>query len=457
MSDIATDLRRYGDALEDSRIARTTPGRPSSSRHRGFLVTAALVAIAVIVVVGLTVLLSGPQHRNARVDVSDGPAAGPTTIASTPWFAPTVVPSELELWNVSSNAEGSGKGESVQLFGRVDSTGAPSPGILLRMQPSSGGTKFGTALTVRGVAGVAGSPKEAVGATDRISWTEAGAAIDAVIRGLTRQQAIDALNGLTLRTTNALDGFQPATLPLLGEQLASAPPSGERTTFSYGPADLAPGAEPALQVHTSLHATYPGYLGLWIQGTRQSDGSVVVRDPGWGLNLAWPDGRQILVDSKSDDWSTLENIGRSVQTVSQADTDATQKALTRRLERLSVAAQASSGPIDARLHATTGPLAICAAIKQVNHCGSPFSTSGASPTDYVVSFTNDGTWYVVVAAATPAEIRTYAQGTTPDIAKHVTSGSWDFAIAAIPDGGDQVLVSDGPDHLQGWGLSRPKP
>ena len=61
---------------------------------------------------------------------------------------------------------------------------------------------MGAALTVRGLPGVAAAPKEAVGATERISWTEAGGAVDAVARGMSRDEALAVLRVVHLRTSH---------------------------------------------------------------------------------------------------------------------------------------------------------------------------------------------------------------------------------------------------------------
>ena len=299
-------------------LTHVTPRRPS---RRRLAVAAAVVAVVAVGTAGAIAVAR--DHTGQRV--ATRPTHRPNRSAAVPsasGLAPTTIPPDVHLVDVVDRyADGATGFEPTQLFGRLDTTGAPSPGVLLRMQPSTGGTSVGDPLTVRGVAGVSATPKEAVGASVRISWTEGDAAIDAVVRGMSQADAIAFLDALRPRGASPLQGFDATTLPLLGEQL-TAPAAGRNLTYQYDTAaGRAPADPPALEIVTQPNASYPGYLGLWIQGSRQADGSVTVRDPGWGLDLAWPDGRQILVNSRTDDWARLEAVARGVHKVSGARID----------------------------------------------------------------------------------------------------------------------------------------
>jgi hypothetical protein len=428
-------------------------GRP---RHR-LVYAAAGIAITIAVGAAVLVATSGDAGRNPSRGRQQPPmTSGVTSQPVGPALAPSYVPPGLQLWDMKTRSDAHGPfAYTTQLFGVVDATGAPSPGILLRIQPGAGGA-VGDPVTVRGMTGSSAAPKEGVETSETISWDEGGAAVSATVRGLSREEAVAALNSLRLRSSDPRDGYEPGSLPLLGETLAkSAPVASIGGTFQYASGPLVNGTPAVLRVETATHADYPGYLGFWIEGTRAGDGSVLKRDPGWGVDAAWPDGRQVLVYSKTDDWPTLERIALGARSTSPSDLAVLQQGVDRRLAAMPVIVTASLNGSKVELRGVNAPAVLCIDRDGTSRCGSPFGAEGETGDPLEVSAIIDGAWRLVVASRVPVQIRADTTGTGPDLAQHVTTNGWDFALADVPADLGQVMVFAGPDFHQGTGAGRP--
>jgi hypothetical protein len=420
---------------------------------------AASVVAVLLVGVGILFATTDDTGRGANPSPSLPPTAPPVTgSGGAGALAPGFVPEGLDLWNVTAAPQfetAFALSYTTQLFGVVDDAGAPSPGLLLRIQRASG-TATGDPVTVRGVAGSSAAPKEGVETSETISWNEGGAMISATVRGMTRGEAVAALDALRPRSADLQDGFDAGSLPLLGETLAKREHTASvRGRFDYAPAPVVGGDSPKLQVVTATSADFPGYLGFWIEGKREADGSVVKRDPGWGLDVAWPDGRQVLVYSDTDDWSVLERVARSVKPVTEAELDELRHGVNARLAALPVIVSAGMSGQSVELRGAGAPAALCFDLGAEKRCGSPYGQFGGGTDEFSVSAIVDGSWRLVYASRVPVHINGADAPGGRDLAQHVTVNGWDFAFADPPDDLSQVTIVSGPEYTQGMGLPRP--
>ena len=119
-----------------------------------------------------------------------------------------------------------------------------------------------------------------------------------------------------------------------------------------------------------------------------------MHDTGWGLDLAYPDGRQILVYSKTDDWPTLERIARSVHVLSPEATATLQASVFRRAASVPTLAEAEADGGRGSLHGVGSPSVLCLTLAGATSCGSPANANAGGTGPYLVSgsTTARGAW-----------------------------------------------------------------
>ena len=417
-------------------------------------VAIASVAAACVVVAAVAVATAHSPHR-IEVKASTRPLSSSSTpkapavpvvrdadVASGPMLWPAFTPPGEQLWSATSKQDG-GIGLPSQLFGTVSSDGTLAPGMLLEFQPNpDGGTVNSTTMArVRGVDAAVEPPKDAAGADLEIRWVEGDAEVTAIFRGVGQSQAIAALDALRPRSTHLLDGFDPASAPTgfaaLGERMgADAQPTGVEAVFEYAPGPPATDRSTDLEVTTQTRSIYPGYFRTWIGGRRGADGVVVepdAYDVYHLVTLTWPDGRSVMVQSTRSDTSLLEQIGRSVESVTSGEAQTRLQSLRAQFTALRLAGSVSLGSAHVDLRMDGARKVLCATVGTATPvCRSSGALLAAS--DSVVgSILVDGRWFVYAAAPgyTPTFGPPGEKGATFP-AEVATIGTWHVALAQVP-------------------------
>jgi hypothetical protein len=447
---------------------------PPRSRRR-------ILAIATVMVVAAaataTLVVAARAHSRASIVATESsvpsssvpvtaPPPSPNPI-DAPLIAPTFMPDGQQLWSLTSRS-GSGTGFPTQLFGTVAPDGTLAPGLLVELQPASPGDGLGsgTQVTVRGQSGVTRASKDAGDAPFEIDWIEAGAYVRVTVRGASVAQAVAALDALQARGSSLMTGFDPASVPtgypLLGERLTSGPDVS--ATFEYSAAPPDSHATPDFTVVTDVAGSYPGYLRTWIAGHRAADGTTVELDPGVGYYVAWPDGRDVIVQSGAGntDLTVLEQIVRSAKTLDASSAAALAAAAQARVASLPWFGSAPMTAGQISLYGTGSPTAVCLQLRGADiACSNPFasdaSTSGSLP-GYAGSAVIDGHWYVFVAASAEPSITENGGRNTELPAELAQIHGTHVALVAVPDNVDtvQIMVPTGPNQAAGTGFRRPQ-
>jgi hypothetical protein len=372
-----------------------------------------------------------------------------------------------------------------QLFGTVGADGKLDPGLLVELQPASpgDGVGSGTAVTVRGNAGVTRASKDAGVDTFEIDWIEGDAMVRVTVRGASVDEAVAALDALRPRGSSVVSGYDaasaPGRFPSLGDHPAASGANNVSATFEYAVAAPTAGAQPDFVVRSDVYGEYPGYLRILIAGSRAADGVAIEFDPGVGLLAAWPDGRSVVVQSTAadPDVAELERIARSVGPLDEGHAASLAAGAQARVASLSLVGSASlpSGQIE--LRGTGSPTAVCLRVESFDPaCSGPYTmptdadaSNGSSPNTtvpggvggtlpgYGGSAVIGGRWYVFIAASAPPSITTNG---SPQVALPTETGQigdMRVALVAVPDDVDfvQVLVPTGPNQSAGTGYPRP--
>jgi hypothetical protein len=451
---------------------------PPRSRRR-------LVAVAAVMVVAAAaaalVLVTRPHPRGpifateSSVPTSSGPTTAPATgrhPIAAPLLAPSWVPAGEELWSLTSETRGE-SGFPTQLFGRSGADGTLAPGLLIEFQPSSPGDGLGgsgTPVTVRGRSGLTRASKDAGDAPFEIDWIEGDASVRVTVRGVSVDGAVAVLGALRPRGSSLMAGFDPASAPtgysFLGEHLAPTPGIDVSATFEYSAATPTAGATPDFTVLSDVTGSYPGYLRVWMAGRRAADGTAVEFDPGVGYFVAWPDGRQVVVESSAPDpdLAVLERIAGTVAILDESSAAALAAEAQARVAALPLLGTAQFADGDIELRGTGSPTAICLLVNGSDiACSDPFTvnaraggSNGALP-GYGGSAVVLRQWYVFVAASAEPVISVNGSRSTALPTETGQIAGMHVALVAVPDGVDHVsvLVPTGPNQATGGGFSRP--
>lgn len=445
---------------------------PSPRRFR--LVLAGAAALALVVAAAAVAVRSDRGHPTAT------PSASTTTGASaTPPTTPVPdgvltpgpeVPPDLTLWSVgwSSRPLQEGLVGIEQLFGPADGDTAAGS-LLLRVQVGGGGPVGLGPTAVRGTVGDLAPAKDVAGAST-LTWSEAGATVDASFRGLTVADAVAFLDRLTWRTDDPLAGFgwppDRAGPILLGERTAAAPdPTTVGTRFVYldGDRRVAPGAGRQLAART-VTITNPAaptddgttvassYLQTWFRGGPGPGGSMQSFDPVHAtLRRDWPDGRSLWLDANRSAVTEVElrAVADGIAPAPAADLAALRDKVRARVGRHQVLAGSADlglGTVEVRGDAPTRALCLVLPGRRPLCPAEPLGVgAGDGGEGLVGGFLVDGTWYVVVATTTGPPTITGpdpADGLSPlPGAASATAGPWHVTALAVPGDLDEVIVT----------------
>ncbi|MGH9113359.1 MAG: hypothetical protein ACRDZN_13860, partial [Acidimicrobiales bacterium] len=296
---------------------------------------------------------------------------------------------------------------------------------------------------------------------DAIAWDERGATITALYKGLTRDEAVAAIESLEWRSDDPADGFaapSDGSWPLRGE-VGGWQPGGRdiRLLYSQGvPTSDAAEGRLGLWIHTSSSsAVSASYLEAWYeQGPAAGGGERPLSSyehDGHELSVLWPDGRSISISpmgvpqSELPSRAMLERIAGSLTVATEADLAALSDTSGDNIEALPVVASAgtSIGTVD--IHGESGYLQLClrGPSEQRPSCGTDTLVGGLSADGTAIAtgeWTVDGTWYVVVASKgyEPEIVGGRDRSSAPDLgelpAETTTVGPWTVRLVrAAPD------------------------
>jgi hypothetical protein len=439
------------------------PPRRRSGRRRVLVPAAALIVALALLGAGVVVLRGGSSDEPATTVTLGDPPDG--------WLVPAWVPEGMEPWGIdwSSSPGPGGSGEPAtipQLFGDPDEGGAIYlTSFRYDLRPGTG-----EQITVRGQPGVAGTgwDVDETDVGDAITWDERGATITALYKGMTREEAIAALDSLEARSDDPADGFAPASdssWPLRGE-IRSGQPTGRDVTLEYSDGVPASGAGGplGLRIHTSASsAVSADYLDAWYeQGSEAGGGERPLRSydqDGHELMVVWPDGRSIIIAPTGAPPSgmsraTLERIADSLTVATEADLAGLRDAAEANIEALPVVASAGTTIGTVEVHGEGGFVRLClrAPGEQRSRCGTSLSGGGSSADGTALAtgeWTIDGTWYVVVAST--GEEHQILGGRDPSSSpdagelpsEDIAAGDWTVRLVQPAPDIQQVCTSDG--------------
>lgn len=424
---------------------RAAEERLPSGRRRLLLPAAALLVVVALVGAGaVAVSRGGESDGDVRIVSLGDPPEG--------WLVPTWMPEGMDLWGVdSSGSQGLERDAIAQLFGD------PDAGRAIYVTSSRYEVRPDTAeqVSVRGQAGKAGRgwDVEESDVGDAIGWEERGVAIVALFKGVTRAEAVAALDSLEWRSDDPADGFAPpseGSLPLRAE--VSSRQSVDRDVillYSDGVPDLATGERLGLWVHTSSSTAISiGYLeGWYLQGSEAGGGERPLSsyDPDrHELRVVWPDGRSIDISpvggtpSQPLSRAVLEDIADSLTVGTEADLAAMRDAVGAGVEALPVVASAATsiGTVDVRGEGDFLRLCRRGPGDDGPSCVTDMRGGGSANGTTVVSgeWTVDGTWYVAVASKgdVPQIVGGRDRSSLPDAgelpAETTTVGDWTIRL-----------------------------
>jgi hypothetical protein len=427
-----------------------------SPRSRRLLAAAAIVLVVALV--------GGAVLASRRGGDGDGVSAG---AAPEGWLVPTWVPDGMELWSadwydppVPVAAENDWCC-LFQLYGDPDDERAmyvqtsPDPDRAL----PEGVTLPGEPVTVRGVEGRIGAAVDVPEPVDQITWSERGATVTALYKGLSSTEALEAVEQLDWRSASPADGFAATgLLELRGESLRREP--GRSTQLLYGdgvPNQEADAAGPLFVISTSVRGGLPlGYLEVWFYdgGPAAADGSRHAYEADHDtLGVYWPDGREAYLAALNDvpiGEATMERIVASlVVEDGEADLAPLRSAADANVGSLPVLASTEVDVGTLEIHGDGGYRRLCLRQPGRNEpdCGDGTGGMGlGSPDEARVtgSWDLDGTWYVAVATIGAApEIhgdRGEDSDDDPLPGTTATAGDWQIRFVRPPAAVGQVNI-----------------
>lgn len=434
---------------------RVGDGRSPSRRRRLLVSAAALTAVLGLLGAGVLLWVRGPNEEPAAtVSVGDPPDG---------WLVPTWVPDGMTLWGIKSTesrepSESSAGGTLPQLFGD------PGTGRAMYITSFRYEVRLDRAeqVTVRGQAGHAGPTwdVEETDVGDGIAWYERGATITALYKGMSRDEAIAALETLEWRSDEPADGFAPpagGSLPLRVE-VESRQSVARDISFVFS--DGVPTGHPSdgrlgLFIHTTSSAVVSAeYLeGWYLQGLETGDGQRPVSryDQDWHeLTISWPDGRLITIapmgvpQSELPSRETLERIAHSLTIATAADLTELRDESGARIAGLPVLASADTRIGTVEVHGERGFVQLCldGPNERQPSCRTDALSSGTAVAS--AGWTVDGTWYVAVASKGPRPkiVGSRDPSSAPDErelpAETTTAGEW--TIRVVQPSSDIELV-----------------
>jgi hypothetical protein len=460
------ELRRAAHSHHERYADAPIPELPAARSHRRSAAVAVSIAAALVLIVGVVVAIVSTRSsspREVRVVTTPTTVAAPPSLRDpslddAPLYAPSFVPAGEDLWNATASTSEANPVFSGQLFGAVDAQGVVSPGVMFEYQPNPpGGTIGSTNTTVRGAPARLGEPKDAASASGQLDWVEGNAAITAIFRGISANEAISVIGSFHARSANLLDGFDPASAPagygLLGETQPTHGVNNVTATFEYTD----------LEVRTQTHAGYPGYLRTWIGGAK-SDAGVIVEPDAYAdyhlVTLTWPDGHSVTVQGTNTDPPTLERIARGIEQASPAQVATLLDQLNARLAGLPLLGSVTLPAGRVELRGDAPHVAVC-----LNGLVCHTNVALLAPTNGVAGSVLDNDEWLVLAAAPNAEPTVssgrggFGSGSLPLPAQAATIDGWHIAVVPVPSGTDTVSISipTGPNQSAGTSLTRPDP
>jgi hypothetical protein len=495
----------------------------SSSRRtgRGLWAAVAATALVALVVASLVVVRSRTDNGVEPKPVKPtAPSELPATERDSV-VLPASTPEGFLAADVTTNSSDDGRNPNIdptgppvtQLFGAAD-----QPRLEVRIDPTRSDDTVGggTAVAVRGVAGVRYAPGELIHLdqssggsmslptpltqSQRYSWTEHDAIITAAFVQMTPQQALELVDHLRWVSDAVSDGF---VLPGGSGLVSLLPPTTSRPTGLGLEADADYLVAPADATHLRL-VTCPGGAGscpgvsydfasAWLLGTRASDGSAIF----WANGRApepsarqgriellgsagvfvrmWPDGAAAEVDfgtGATVDVALARRLTDHLVVTDGAGLDRLQKEIAVAVGALPVAATAdltngrvevhAFGALAATCFAPAGSPLVCGPGKVVDPTQPP--TGGIQ-----ASLLVDGHWWVAVSSTDPGPIA-FASGDSVDFDRPagpplpgetaaVTAGAttYQLGLVEVPDDvtGIMVTQSSSPGNIGGGSVERP--
>jgi hypothetical protein len=417
----------------------------------------AAVSVVVLCLVGSVAVVATNRERiavDARAALDVPRAEWRTTAA--PLLAPTWLPPNLHLFEMSSapaHAFPSSSDMKVQLFGRAARSGdRVTTGFALSILKAKGIAIEGTTVRVRGRN--ARVDHEAGGVTF-LSWMASDEVeMSATSRGIALDRVIATINALRPRSTQPIDGFDPASasagLPLLGESLADGKSRGI-SDLRYAPAlnasDL--GLTEVI-VRTTTAGSNAEYLAARVSGVPAGDAAVEVDsftevshgDSGTTrapiVRMFWSDGRSIEIQGGFGikDLPTLRRIARSAQPFDSVGVERLRTGVDQRIATLGLWASATVDGFVLELRGDTVPLAVCLRLASRPPACAPLQgQAGPGLGDVLI-----GAQWIVFAAQEAAPPRFDVDGKTISARRTETRG-WHLALAALGANAMEVDVS----------------
>jgi hypothetical protein len=501
--------RRLGTTLR-AKAAQVVVERPVASetialaprRSRRKLVALA-TAVAVAAAAGGVVLMNRPLTGANNVSTRPG-GAGNDNPFPAPLLAPAWAPDGQQLWSLTSLRGSSGPPAratdvAVQLFGTKAGDGSVATGLLLHFWRAQPGASIGTgtAVTVRGQAGVTRPTQYGGEAKTLIEWVEAGADIQVMVRGASVAQAISAIDGLRPRgNADLMQGFDaaadPGQYPMIGEEKPTTAAADE-AIFEYAAAAPVGEAKPDITVQTvASGAADPYYVETLAGGAGRAgaDGSIVEVLSDNSVVVAWPDGRRVQAWTSAvhPDIAVLEHIASSVTLLDEGAAAALADETQARVAGLPLLGTAHLPSGDLELHGTGTASAVCLRVPGAPvACSNPFAANAdvhragatvAEPGAGSAMIT--GQWYVFVGAHAeptfdiPGGTAFDATGCSPKKVCRITVppssasnppagetaqiGSTYVALLAVPDGVPYagISVPSGGSNSIGMTFYRPR-
>lgn len=460
----ATELTDLFDDVPSRPPRLVVEEQSPQRRRRPLLPAVALIVVLALAGAGVVSSLGGSNDGDVRTVTLGEPPDG--------WLVPTWAPEGMDVWGVESS---SGSGPSFdsdpdtipQLFGD------PDAGRAFYITSSRYEVRPDTAeqVSVRGQTGQAGRSwdVEESDVGDAIRWQERGVAITALYQGMTRNEAVAALDSLEWRSDDAADGFAPpsdVSWPLVAE--VSSQQRGSRRDVSLFYSEGVPALDTpeglTLLVHTSSSSAISiDYLDEWyLQGSEAGGGEEPLSryDPDrYQLRVFWPDGRSTYIvqvghspPSQPPSRAMLERIADSMTVATEADLAVLRDTVGGAVEALPVLASAATGIGTVEVHGEGGFLRLCLLGPSEGGASCMTDTNGgrssADGTAMVSGeWTVDGTWYVVVASTgdVPRIVGGRDRSSAPDAgelpAETTTADDWTIRLFRPAPDIDQVCMT----------------
>ncbi len=446
---------------------------PRPTRWR-WMAPAAAAVVVVALAGAVAIARSGTNDDGVVTAAMPDPPDG--------WLIPTWAPESMHLSHVDWTGPADTRDDLTswsfhQLFGDPDAERAIYiEAYTLEQQRLD----TGDPVTIRGQDGRVAPSVDTRETVETFQWHEHDTAITAYVKGLSRDEALAALEHLGWRTDQAGDGFDPpadGSLPLRGEW-GTGQQANRHAEFLYSqgvptanPAD----ARPGVRVSTSSTAGTLGYIDEWFwrgpDAPGAGDGPIRLYDPEADeFRIFWPDGREVFISTVTPPSSdvgpsraTLERIADSLRVAGETELAMLRDEAAAQVGALPTLASAETGVGTLEVHGDGGFHVAClrASVGQALRCGEPQVTEPGAPDTSVLldGWSIDGTWYVSVAAI-GAERRLYGdRGDQPtdDIlpADVNTDGEWQILWTEPPP--DVSYVSTNFDEGVGvlGSISRP--